>query len=567
MRFSVSVALIAAACAAPAQHLSVGFGHVPPLHYRESQGRAAGFVVDVINEAARREGVEVGWTRVGGSNDIEKALAGGRIDLYPAALVTENRRGRFWFSEPWWSEDLTVLTRPNLSSMPSADWSGRRIVLATPVYTSVASRLMPGARFQVPEDYDRRGGADAGAAMVCGGRSDGALMSHPEVLEVLIRRPAACVGVELHLFEMTESLPLAIMAREGTRDAGERLRGRIDEMARDGTLAAIAARHPRIPVRSAVMLAETLRLRYRQRMLWMALAGAVVFAGVTVAFLIRGSRTRRALEREIAERSEAEQALSSRTRELTVSNEELQAFGYSMSHDLREPVRLIGLYSQMLERSSPPASADSRFFLDTIRKNALRMQEMIEQLLLLSRIGRSDTARVAVDLNRVVETVREDLADAISANSAEIVVGPMPTVEGWPDRLSVLFHNLVGNALKYRREEVPPLIEIAAIEGEQDWEIAVRDNGIGFDQEYAEKIFGVFKRLHVSDKYGGTGVGLAIARRIVERHGGWIWAEGRPGDGSTFRFKLPKSRVYGREDTAVLQKDGQLGVRASSGAV
>jgi light-regulated signal transduction histidine kinase (bacteriophytochrome) len=119
----------------------------------------------------------------------------------------------------------------------------------------------------------------------------------------------------------------------------------------------------------------------------------------------------------------------------------------------------------------------------------------------------------------------------------------MPTIAGWPDRLSVLFQNLIGNALKYRREGVAPRIEITATRTDGGWEFAIRDNGIGFQQEYADRIFGVFKRLHVNDRYGGTGVGLAIAKRVVERHGGRIWAEGRPNEGSTFYFNLAAQSV------------------------
>jgi light-regulated signal transduction histidine kinase (bacteriophytochrome) len=125
----------------------------------------------------------------------------------------------------------------------------------------------------------------------------------------------------------------------------------------------------------------------------------------------------------------------------------------------------------------------------------------------------------------------------------------MPTVAGWPDRLSVLLQNLIGNALKYRRDGVAPRIAISAVEKHDEWQFAVCDNGIGFEQEYADKIFGVFKRLHVHDKYGGTGVGLAIAKRVVERHGGRIWAEASPNGGSTFYFTLPAQLTFTDMDT------------------
>jgi light-regulated signal transduction histidine kinase (bacteriophytochrome) len=167
------------------------------------------------------------------------------------------------------------------------------------------------------------------------------------------------------------------------------------------------------------------------------------------------------------------------------------------------------------------------------------MQEMIDKLLVLSRIGRSDVPRVQVAIGDIVSTVLRDFEPTIQATSAQLTIGTMPIVLGWPDRLSVLFQNLIGNALTYRQEGVPPRIEISAIQTHSEWEFVIRDNGIGFEQEYADKIFGAFKRLHVQDRYGGTGLGLAIAKRVVERHGGRIWAEGRPNEGSIFYFTLP----------------------------
>jgi light-regulated signal transduction histidine kinase (bacteriophytochrome) len=197
------------------------------------------------------------------------------------------------------------------------------------------------------------------------------------------------------------------------------------------------------------------------------------------------------------------------------------------------------LYTQLFDRRCPPASQDGRFFLQTIRGASARMQEMIDNLLVLSRAGRTDVAQSRVPMDELVSSVMKDLEYLIRSTSAQIRIGPMPVVPGWPDRLSVLLQNLIGNALKYRRAGVTPEIEISAMLVDHEWQFAVRDNGIGFQQEYADKIFGAFKRLHGRDEYGGTGLGLSIAKRVVERHGGRIWADGRPSEGSTFWFTLP----------------------------
>jgi signal transduction histidine kinase len=540
---AAAVFALMAVAAAGSDRLAAGFSHVPPLHYSDVQGRAAGFVVDVLDEAARREGIEIAWTRVGGSTDVERALTESRIDIFPAGVITEARRAQFSSSEPWWSEDVSILARTDLGIGSNIDWRGRRIVLATPTFLPIASRTIPGARFEVPDQYDSRGGPEVTASMLCEGKAEAALMAHSEMDEVLLRRPPACVGLPLQIFETAESVPLAMISRRETATLAKRLRDRIDLLALDGTLANIARRYPRIPVRSAVMLSETLRLRYHGRLLWMALAGALLLATVTIILLVRQSRVQVALRRAITEQSTAEQALRSRTEELTVSNEELQAFAYSISHDIQEPLRMISLYTQMFERRCSPTSPDGHFYLKTIRGGAVRMQEMIDKLLLLSRVGRSDAPRVPVALDDVLSSVLQDFEPTIQSTSAQITIGPMPTIAGWPDRLSVLFQNLIGNALKYRREGVAPRIEITATQTDGGWEFAIRDNGIGFQQEYADRIFGVFKRLHVNDRYGGTGVGLAIAKRVVERHGGRIWAEGRPNEGSTFYFNLAAQSV------------------------
>jgi signal transduction histidine kinase len=532
------LSLIGLPALAAQTRITAGFGNIPPLHYGDPEGKAMGFVVDVLNEAARREGIEIEWKQVHGSIDIERALSDGRIDIFPAGISTQSRRAEFWVSEPWWSEDLSLLTRAEIGD-GAIDWRGRRIVLGTPAYVDIISRAIPGAELNLVDQYGSRTGPEATATMVCEGKADGALMSHSELDDVLVRRPKPCRNLDLRIVETKEPLPLAIIARRQTTAIVRLLRDRIDDLARDGTLGSIAGRYPRLPARSAVTLVETVRLRYEQRLLWTALGAALLVMFVTAILLVRQVRIQHALRRSMSEQASAEQALRDRTEDLTLSNEELQAFAYSVSHDMQEPLRTIRLYTELLERRYPPSSSEGHFLLGTIRGGAARMQEMIDRLLLLSRIGRSDAQKVPVAIGEVLSVVMRDLEPAIRAASPEITIGSMPTVPGWPDRLSVLFQNLIGNALKYRREGVVPQIEISAVETGDEWRFAVRDNGIGFEQKFANKIFTVFKRLHANDKYGGTGVGLSIVKRVVERHGGRIWAEGRPNEGSTFYFTLP----------------------------
>jgi signal transduction histidine kinase len=534
--------LLALAClyAQAADRVTVGFGQAPPLHYSDAHRGAAGFIVDAINEAARREQIQVTWRQVAGSQDIEPALQEGRIDIFPSAIATQIRRTRFWISEPWWTEDLSILVRADFRDVGQINWHGEKVVLPSRAYLPMANVITPGAIFKILGQQQWRRGLEFGASLLCSGDADAVLMSHSTMDEALAKRPENCLQTDFKIVETASSLPLAVISRWDRNRLAERIRSRIDEMALDGTLITIAGRYPRTPARSAIVLAETLRQQYRQKLLWTAFVGMLLIAVLATALLTRQIQIQRKLRRTMAEQIEVERVLRTRTQELMLSNEELQAFAYSVSHDLQEPLRIIGLYAQVLERNFPLRSNDANDHLNIIRRNAVRMQEMLQQLLLLSRVSRSEVRRVTVPLQDVLSTVLQDFRVIIASTSAEIVIGPMPCVKGWPDRLSVVFQNLIGNALKYCKADVPPRIEICAVDQGTEWKLSVTDNGIGFEQKYAESIFGVFRRLHVQDQYGGTGVGLAIVKRVVERHGGRIWAEGKPGQGSTFYFTLPK---------------------------
>jgi len=524
---------------ARAERLIAGFGCVPPLHYRDAAGRPIGFVIDVINEAAKREHVEIQWRRVGGSNDIERALQQGLIDLFPAGIDTERRRALFSVSAPWWSEDLSILARGDKPLGSRGDWRGSRLVLTSPTYMAKARVMFPASSLVLPDQYDARGGPESSVAVVCAGQADGALMAHVEVDEVLVDRPAVCNAVKLQVIETPGSLDLSVIARWEKALFGQRLRRRLDELALDGTMGRIAGRYPRIPARSAVALAETVRTRYQHTVLLVALCAAIALVVVAALLLLRQMRIQRALRTSLREQKETETSLRLRTEELSASNEELQAFAYTVSHDFQEPLRMVALYSELFERRYPPTCDDGRVYLEFMRSGARRMQDMLSSLLVYSRVGRTDNPRKTVNVSEIVANVLRDLEYQIASTGAQISVGPMPTVIAWPDRLNQVFHHLISNSLKYRRVGVTPVVELSAVESAGEWVFAVRDNGIGFKAEYAERIFGVFKRLHGRDEYGGTGLGLAIARRVVERHGGRIRAEGRPNEGSTFFFVLP----------------------------
>jgi PAS domain S-box-containing protein len=245
------------------------------------------------------------------------------------------------------------------------------------------------------------------------------------------------------------------------------------------------------------------------------------------------------LNTDITAREHAESELRETAAELARSNAELEQFTYVASHDLQEPLRMVASYSQLLARRyRGRLDEDADEFIGYAVDGAMRMQALIEDLLSYARVGSRGRPFEPVDCRALVETTLADMRQPLEDGGAAVIVGELPTVEGDPVQLGQLFQNLVGNALKYRGE-ASPRIEIGATPRAAEWLFSVRDNGIGIAAEYAEQIFIMFKRLHRRERYEGTGIGLALCKKIVTRHGGRIWVESEPGEGSTFYFTLP----------------------------
>jgi PAS domain S-box-containing protein len=245
---------------------------------------------------------------------------------------------------------------------------------------------------------------------------------------------------------------------------------------------------------------------------------------------------------DVTEQRRAEKRLAEHARELERSNAELEQFAYVASHDLQEPLRMVASYCQLLQRRyKGKLDADADEFIGFAVEGATRMQRMINDLLNYSRVGRKSAGFAPVDLRAVVEAALSGLGAAIEEAGARVTVGNLPSVFGEAMLLERLFQNLVANALKFRRDDAEPEIEITAEHEEGAWRICVADNGIGIDPEYAERIFLLFQRLHERSKYPGTGIGLALCKKVVEHHGGRIWVESEPGRGSRFKFTLPDS--------------------------
>jgi PAS domain S-box-containing protein len=249
--------------------------------------------------------------------------------------------------------------------------------------------------------------------------------------------------------------------------------------------------------------------------------------------------------RDITGRRESEEQLRRLNRDLRQTNDDLQQFSFAASHDLKEPLRTVSNYLQLIRSrySGKVLDEEAGRLFDTAVKAAQRMHALVEALLDYSRSGQvGQEALEMVSCDRVVKDAIANLASSISETCADVVTGPLPFVRANPLHLTQVFENLIGNALKYRSER-PLRVSIRAMESGPDWIFSVEDNGIGIPPEYHAQIFGIFKRLH-GDRYPGTGIGLATCKKIVDRLGGTIWVDSEPGEGARFSFTLPKTMAH-----------------------
>jgi PAS domain S-box len=238
---------------------------------------------------------------------------------------------------------------------------------------------------------------------------------------------------------------------------------------------------------------------------------------------------------------ELEERVAARTAELEAANSDLRSFSYSVSHDLRSPLRAISGYAGMLEERSSTLDEEGRRQLANIRAATTRMERLIGDLLKFSRIGRAELERASVDMDSLVRSVIDEILPPGAERRVEIVLGPLGRVSGDVALLRQVWVNLISNAVKFSSKSEAPRIEVSCSEAEGASRFSVRDNGAGFDMRYRDKLFNVFQRLHSARDFEGTGVGLAIVQRIVERHGGSVDAEGRIGEGAEVSFTLPPS--------------------------
>ena len=256
-----------------------------------------------------------------------------------------------------------------------------------------------------------------------------------------------------------------------------------------------------------------------------------------------------ALRKEIAERKQAQTALALKAEELSRSNADLAQFAYVASHDLQEPLRMVGSYTQLLaKRYTGKLDTDADEFINYAVDGVVRMKALINDLLAYSRVGTRAKEPTPTDCEAVLKTTITNLQGSIEEKKAVVTHSPLPTVCGDATQLGQLFQNLIGNAVKFRGD-TSPAVHISAERNGSEWIFCIRDNGIGMEPEHAERIFEIFQRLHSRSEYPGTGIGLAICKKIVERHGGRIWVKSAPGEGAAFYFTIAEKAVSTGENT------------------
>jgi light-regulated signal transduction histidine kinase (bacteriophytochrome) len=238
-----------------------------------------------------------------------------------------------------------------------------------------------------------------------------------------------------------------------------------------------------------------------------------------------------------------EQRVAERTAQLQAANQELEAFAYSISHDLRAPLRAIDGFSRLLQEDhAAELGEEARRLLGVVRESTAKMSQLITDILALSRVSRGELKHELLDMELQARSVFDEIASPEVRASFELSVDPLPPASVDPALIRQVWVNLLSNAVKYSMPSAARRIHIGARREDRRTVYFVRDSGVGFDSDYAHKLFGVFQRLHSAKEFEGTGIGLAIVQRIIRRHGGEVWAEGSPGQGATFSFSLPQDR-------------------------
>ncbi len=485
----------------------------PPIFLVDESGKLMGFGIDAMDHIARQAGLRVTYVVEENWTEAMEALRRGRADLIPNLGITSARQADFSFTAPVQTFRVSLFTRRDTIGFElSEDLAGRRIAV---VKANVAGRLLKGRPGVKLETFD-----DVGQALfeLLAGHVDA--LAYPESVTWARARE---VGIEDRIKVVGKPLKEIKRALAVRRD--------------DAPLLARLDAAVKIFVGSPDYQRIYTKWYGKPTPFWTVTRVASVMGSLLViALLGMGVWRHRSL---VGVNRELEQRVAKRTVELEAVNRELETFSYSVSHDLRAPLRSMDGFSHaLLEDYADKLDAEGRDYLQRVRAGSQKMAQLIDDLLKLSRVTRGELDHGEVDMSEVAQTVAAELQKNAPERRVTFDIAPGTVVEGDARLLRIVLENLLGNAWKFTAKHDHATIEFGVTNHDGEPAYFVRDDGAGFDMAYADKLFQPFQRLHTSAEFGGTGIGLATVARIVQRHGGSVWAESGVDQGATMYFTL-----------------------------
>lgn len=502
----------------------------PPTYFRdEKTGQPSGFAIEVMNAIAARAGLNVAYVYGHGWEQIVGMVTKGEADLIPSLGISPARKKKLDYTDPVEVFQISVFTRSRITADSLEPGMTVAVIQGSAAQEFLQAR--PGLRFVEYQNFSQA------LFDLLAGRVDAFVGPANAALKL-----ARDVGVDDQIRiagPPLREVKRAIAVRKGDQLLLDRLNRAIAGFMTSREYQAIYSRWYGKP--KPFWTAEKILI----------VSGLFIVLNIAVMAVWRYRsvvRLNAELRENVARRTEVEEALRRYAADLETSNRELQHFASIASHDLQEPLRMVSSYLQLIgSRYKGRLDRDADEFIGYAVDGALRMKAMIEGLLAYARVQTRAEPLQPIDTAEAFDEALHNLRLSIEESGAAVTRDALPLVNADRTQLVQLFQNLIANALKFRGE-APPRVHVSAEQHGDEWLFAVRDNGIGFDAEHADRLFRMFQRLH-GKEYPGSGIGLALCRRIVERHGGRIWAAPGQGGGSTFSFTLPRSGP-GRPATA-----------------
>jgi len=505
----------------PQRTLVIGYKHNPPYQVRPAvrapAGPVTGLAAETVSEAAHRAGLALEWKEIPAGPD--EALTVGSADLWPLVTDLPERRGKFYISAPWLQSQHVLVLREG-RPLPGPEFAEPVGITAVTSHVRQLGEMFPQAR---PVLYV--GSRDA-LRHLCASDVVGVFLETRLALAVLHDPPSECASVKLQAHLLPDNHRLGVGSTFEASGAADHIRREISNMAADGTLAVLLARHSLLGLNDTRATYDLLEAQERNRNLLWVIGGLVGALALTLSLAWSLRRARQATERA--------------GRELKTRNAELERFTYAVSHDLRSPLVTVMGFLGAIEDAALGGRTDLvRSDMERIRSAAGRMDRLLKELLELSRVGRVAPEPQTVPFTELVHEAKGLIAGRLRERGVALKVAEgLPSVRGDRPRLVEVVQHLLDNAAKFMGDQAQPRIDVGARPGRDAPVFFVRDNGRGIEPRFREKVFGLFDRLDSLDE--GTGIGLALVKRIVETHGGEVWVESDgPGSGSTFCFTLP----------------------------